>query len=67
MTPSPVLMTAGVRLDAPGAVPPLPPAIAATLVLSVGTVRDLLMSAGTKLHARNRVDAIRIATETGWI
>ncbi|MEU0555789.1 hypothetical protein [Dactylosporangium sp. NPDC006015] len=47
--------------------PPLPPAVAATLVLSVGTVRDLLMSAGTKLHARNRVDAIRIATETGWI
>ncbi|MET8910131.1 hypothetical protein [Micromonospora sp. NPDC004551] len=26
-----------------------------------------LTSATTKLHARNRVDAIRIATETGWL
>ncbi|MEV0569815.1 response regulator transcription factor [Dactylosporangium sp. NPDC050588] len=41
--------------------------IAAALVLSVGTVRNHLTSAATKLHARNRVDAIRIATETGWI
>jgi two-component system, NarL family, response regulator DesR len=41
--------------------------IAEQLVLSIGTVRNHLTSAATKLHARNRVDAIRIATETGWL
>jgi two-component system, NarL family, response regulator DesR len=41
--------------------------IAKTLTLSTGTVRNHLTSATTKLHARNRVDAVRIATETGWL
>jgi two-component system response regulator DesR len=41
--------------------------IAAELVLSAGTVRNHLTSAATKLQARNLVDAIRIATETGWL
>ncbi|GAA3201860.1 response regulator [Dactylosporangium siamense] len=41
--------------------------IARQLFLSVGTVRNHLTAAATKLHARNRVDAIRIATETGWL
>ncbi|MEV4565110.1 response regulator transcription factor [Nonomuraea sp. NPDC049419] len=41
--------------------------IAATLHLSVGTVRNHLTKIVTKLNARNRVDAIRIATEAGWI
>lgn len=41
--------------------------IAAELHLSYGTVRNYLASAVTKLGARNRVDAARIATETGWL
>ncbi|MFI0820455.1 DNA-binding response regulator [Streptomyces sp. NPDC021098] len=41
--------------------------IAARLFLSVGTVRNYLTSAVTKLDARNRVDAIRIAREAGWL
>ncbi|MEV4470071.1 DNA-binding response regulator [Nonomuraea salmonea] len=41
--------------------------IAATLHLSVGTVRNHLTKIVTKLNARNRVDAIRIATEAGWV
>ncbi|NBE91767.1 response regulator transcription factor [Nonomuraea sp. KC401] len=41
--------------------------IAATLHLSVGTVRNHLTKIVTKLNARNRVDAIRIATDAGWI
>ena len=41
--------------------------IAATLFLSYGTVRNYLASAMVKLDARNRVDAIRIATEAGWL
>ncbi|MBI0385449.1 response regulator transcription factor, partial [Streptomyces albiflaviniger] len=41
--------------------------IAAKLFLSVGTVRNYLTSAVTKLDARNRVDAIRIAREAGWL
>jgi two-component system response regulator DesR len=41
--------------------------IAATLFLSYGTVRNYLASAMSKLDARNRVDAIRIATEAGWL
>ncbi|MGR3934257.1 response regulator transcription factor [Streptomyces sp. BRA346] len=41
--------------------------IAARLFLSVGTVRNYLTSAVTKLNARNRVDAIRIAREAGWL
>ncbi|MEU5641372.1 response regulator transcription factor [Streptomyces milbemycinicus] len=41
--------------------------IAARLYLSVGTVRNYLTSVVTKLNARNRVDAIRIARESGWL
>ena len=41
--------------------------IAARLFLSAGTVRNYLSTAVTKLNARNRVDAIRIAKETGWL
>lgn len=44
-----------------------PEEIAATLFLSRGTVRNYLSSAITKLNARNRVDAIRIATDQGWL
>jgi two-component system response regulator DesR len=41
--------------------------IAADLHLSYGTVRNYLASAVTKLGARNRVDAIRIADRSGWL
>jgi two-component system response regulator DesR len=41
--------------------------IAATLHLSAGTVRNYLTTIVMKLGARNRVDAIRIATEAGWV
>jgi two-component system, NarL family, response regulator DesR len=44
-----------------------PVEIAAELFLSYGTVRNYLASAVTKLGARNRVDAIRIATDAGWL
>ncbi|WP_042367790.1 MULTISPECIES: response regulator transcription factor [Streptacidiphilus] len=41
--------------------------IASTLFLSVGTVRNYLTAIVTKLGARNRLDAIRIAREDGWL
>jgi two-component system response regulator DesR len=41
--------------------------IASKLYLSVGTVRNYLTTIAGKLNARNRVDAIRIATEAGWL
>jgi two-component system response regulator DesR len=41
--------------------------IAAQLFLSPGTVRNYLTSAVTKLDARNRMDAIRIAREADWL
>jgi two-component system response regulator DesR len=41
--------------------------IAAGLYLSIGTVRNYLTTIVAKLNARNRVDAIRIAREAGWI
>lgn len=52
------------RLTAGGATPRQ---IAATLHLTYGTVRNYLASAVTRLAARNRVDAIRIAKEAGWL
>ncbi|MGW2476192.1 response regulator [Streptomyces sp. NPDC001665] len=44
-----------------------PQEISAQLRLSVGTVRNYLTTTVTKLNARNRVDAIRIARESGWL
>jgi two-component system, NarL family, response regulator DesR len=44
-----------------------PAEIAQTVHLSYGTVRNYLASAVTKLGARNRVDAVRIAAEAGWL
>jgi two-component system response regulator DesR len=44
-----------------------PKQIAAELFLSYGTVRNYLASAMIKLDARNRVDALRIAAEAGWL
>ncbi|GLZ55406.1 response regulator transcription factor [Actinomycetospora sp. NBRC 106378] len=41
--------------------------IAGRLYLSLGTVRNYLTSAATKLNARNRVDAVRIARDAGWL
>jgi two-component system response regulator DesR len=41
--------------------------IAAQLHISEGTVRNYLLSAVTKLGARNRIDALRIAREAHWI
>jgi two-component system response regulator DesR len=44
-----------------------PAEIAARLSLSCGTVRNYLASAVTKLSARNRIHAIRIALDAAWI
>jgi two-component system response regulator DesR len=52
------------RLTASGAEPT---EVAARLGLSHGTVRNYLATAVSKLGARNRVDAIRIASEAGWL
>lgn len=41
--------------------------IATSLCLTTGTVRNYLSAAITKTGARNRVDAIRIASERGWL
>lgn len=41
--------------------------IAAKLFLAPGTVRNYLTNIVTKLNARNRVDAVRIARESGWL
>ncbi|MFI9154588.1 DNA-binding response regulator [Streptomyces sp. NPDC053367] len=41
--------------------------IAADLHLSQGTVRNYLTAVVTKLNARNRIDAVRIAEDNGWI
>ncbi|MCW7945678.1 MerR family transcriptional regulator [Streptomyces hygroscopicus] len=41
--------------------------IARALYLTKGTVRNYLTTVVSKLNARNRVDAIRIAQEAGWI
>ncbi len=52
------------RLAAEGAEAP---EIASLLHLSTGTVRNYLTTIVTKMNARNRVDAIRIARESGWL
>ncbi|MEU3977725.1 response regulator [Streptomyces bacillaris] len=41
--------------------------IAGRLTLSAGTVRNYLSTVVSKVGARNRVDAIRIAREAGWL
>jgi two-component system response regulator DesR len=41
--------------------------IADRLYLSLGTVRNYLSAATAKTGARNRIDAIRIARESGWL
>ena len=41
--------------------------IAAGLFLTRGTVNNYLTAVATKLNARNRVDAIRIARDAGWL
>ncbi|MER5741467.1 MULTISPECIES: response regulator transcription factor [unclassified Streptomyces] len=41
--------------------------VARALSLSSGTVRNYLTTIVSKLNARNRVDAIRIAQEAGWL
>lgn len=41
--------------------------IAEHLSLSVGTVRNHLNAVSRKTAARNRIDAIRIARESGWL
>lgn len=43
------------------------PEIATHAYLSPGTVRNYLTNAVAKHHTRNRVDAIRIAKEHGWL
>ncbi|MGW5674987.1 response regulator transcription factor [Streptomyces sp. NPDC003860] len=43
------------------------PEIAARLHLSPGTVRNYLSSVTTKLNARTRMDAVRIAADAGWL
>jgi two-component system, NarL family, response regulator DesR len=52
------------RLTAGGA---NPVEIASALHLSVGTVRNYLTTIVTKLHARNRVDAVKTAYDSGWL
>ncbi|NES30194.1 response regulator [Micromonospora terminaliae] len=52
------------RLTAKGA---NPTEIASALHLSVGTVRNYLTTVVTKLHARNRVDAVKMAYDSGWL
>ncbi|GAA1965176.1 response regulator transcription factor [Catenulispora subtropica] len=52
------------RLAATGAGPT---EIAAKLFITYGTARNYLTTAVTKLNARNRIDAVRIATEQGWL
>ncbi|MFD8494174.1 DNA-binding response regulator [Amycolatopsis sp. NPDC059657] len=41
--------------------------VAAKLILSHGTVRNYLSNGIGKLGARNRIDAIRIARDAGWL
>ncbi|MFF1698377.1 DNA-binding response regulator [Streptomyces sp. NPDC058257] len=43
------------------------PEIASRMHLTTGTVRNYLTTVVSKLNARNRVDAIRIARDSGWL
>jgi two-component system, NarL family, response regulator DesR len=42
-------------------------AIAAEVILSEGTVRNTCPRAMGRLGAANRAEAVRIATENGWL
>lgn len=44
-----------------------PPEIGGELFLGAGTVRNYITTIVAKLNARNRTDAVRIASEAGWI
>lgn len=44
-----------------------PAEIAAAMHLSLGTVRNYLTTIVTKLNARNRVDAVKMAYDSGWL
>ena len=44
-----------------------PAAIAAPVFLSEGTVRNHLSAAMGKLGAASRAEAVRIATDNGWL
>lgn len=44
-----------------------PEEIAKKLFLSPGTIRNYLTTSVTKLNARNKIDALRIAEEMGWL
>ncbi|GAA5093047.1 response regulator transcription factor [Nocardia iowensis] len=44
-----------------------PGEIAATLHLSAGTIRNNLAAINHKLGTRNRIEAIRLSTQRGWI
>ncbi len=52
------------RMTAGGA---SPEEISRRLYLSAGTVRNYLTACITKLKARNKIDAVRIAEEMGWL
>lgn len=41
--------------------------IASTLFLSPGTVRNLVSTACAKVNAPNKIKAVRIAEQEGWI
>ncbi len=41
--------------------------VASELMLSAGTVRNYVSSAMDKTHARTRVEALKVATENGWL
>jgi two-component system response regulator DesR len=41
--------------------------IAAAMCLSAGTIRNYLSEAMSKLHAKNRIEAARIAQQKGWL
>jgi two-component system response regulator DesR len=43
------------------------PEVGRKLFLSAGTVRNNLTNIVAKLNARNRIDAVRIADEAGWL
>ena len=41
--------------------------VASELMLSAGTVRNYVSSAMDKTHAHTRAEALKVATENGWL